>query len=211
VALVAGWRAALAFGLGLELGGFAFRQMAAGPFQPGLAQHGRWIAAGSLAGRLEAALLPTAAKAVWRLTRLFHTAGDGSVSQCFAISALVRPCSGAGCSIQGHGRWASWLLMMLLCLLGLCWMGQLGRFHPSGAERRRGGSLHARVACWRLSGKEPVLSPVSVTGGFGSSPPCGDLPDWAVTAALLVLLAARPGQRAFAAQVVIADLSKSHR
>jgi len=127
------WLAGLpvAFGLGLSLVGFAFGNGLLALSSLGWHSTAVLIAAQIPLAAAEAAFLPTASEAVVEVTPVVHQGMAMALfSQCFAISALVAPLFGGWLlDSHGHGAWL-WLLMMLLCLLGLLLVGQLGRFHP---------------------------------------------------------------------------------
>jgi len=116
-----------------------------------------------------------------------------------------RPCSGAGLlDSQGHGAGALAANDAPSGLLGLLCCGQLGASDPHPRAEGARFPPTARSLLAELSEESCFLSPVSLTVGFGSSPPVCDLPDWPVTGSPCVLLQLARSSGAFCAQVVIA-------
>jgi MFS family permease len=128
----------VAFGLGWSLVGFALGSGLLALSSLGWQSTGVLIAAQFPLAAAEAAFLPTASEAVVELTPLAHQGMAMALfSQCFAISALVAPLLGGRLlDNQGHGA-GLWLLMALLCLLGLLLVSRLGRLHPRPRLRPR--------------------------------------------------------------------------
>jgi len=128
----------VAFGLGWSLVGFALGSGLLALSSLGWQSTGVLIAAQFPLAAAEAAFLPTASEAVVELTPLAHQGMAMALfSQCFAISALVAPLLGGWLlDNQGHGA-GLWLLMALLCLLGLLLVSRLGRLHPRPRLRPR--------------------------------------------------------------------------
>ena len=127
----------VAFGLGWSLLGFALGSLLLALSALGWQSLPLLVLAQLPLAAAAAAFLPTASEAVIEITPVSHQGlAMALFSQCFAISSFLAPLTGGWLlQSQRHGA-GLWLLMSLLCLLGLLLVGKLSHFHPHAPQRQ---------------------------------------------------------------------------